>query len=75
MLERRPVEIQRAIASLELAGAVVSRRRGTVRLISLDPRFPAAKELHALLLAMSESPHYERRWNVRRRPRAIGKPL
>ena len=75
LLGRRPVEIQRAVASLELAGAVASRRRGTVRLVALDPRFPAAGELRALLLAMSESPHYARRWNVRRRPRAMGKPL
>jgi hypothetical protein len=75
LLERRPLEIQRVVASLERAGAVASRKRGNVRLITLDPRFPAAKELVGLLLRMSESAHYGDRWNVRRRPRAIGKPL
>jgi hypothetical protein len=75
VLGRRPIEIQRAVASLEAAGVVATRRRGNVRLTDLDPRFPASKELYALLLRMSESPHYSNRWNVRRRPRAMGKPL
>lgn len=75
LLGRRPIEVQRALASLEQAGVIASRRRGNVRLVTVDPRFPAAKELYALLLRMSESPHYAERWNVRRRPRAMGKPL
>ena len=75
LLTRRPIEVQRAVASLERAGVVASRKRGNTRLVSLDPRFPAAKELLALLFRLSESPHYGDRWAVRRRPRAIGKPL
>lgn len=75
LLSRRPIEIQRAVASLERAGVVASRKRGNLRLVTLDPRFPAARELLALLLRLSESPHYGDRWTVRRRPRALGKPL
>ena len=75
VLGRRPIEVRRAVASLEAAGAVATRRRGTVRLIGLDPRFQARRELYALLLRMSESPHYENRWAIRRRPRAMAKPL
>ena len=76
VLERRIIEIQRAVASLERAGVVVSTRIGNTRLVELNPLFPAKSELYALLLRMSEMPMYANRWaKIRRRPRAIGKPL
>lgn len=75
ILERRPVEVQRAVASLERTGTVVSRRLGNTRLVELNPRYPARDELYALLLRLSENPIYGKRWSIRRRPRAIGKSL
>jgi diphthamide synthase subunit DPH2 len=76
VLQRRVIEIQRAVASLERAGVIVGTRIGTTRLIELNPFFPAKNELYALLLRMSEMPGYASRWaKIRRRPRATGKPL
>ncbi len=76
ILQRRIIEIQRAVASLERAGVIVGTRVGTTRLIELNPLFTAKTELYALLLRMSEMPLYANRWaKIRRRPRAISKPL
>jgi DNA-binding FadR family transcriptional regulator len=75
LLGRELTEIRRAIASLEEAGVVATRMRGRTRLAVLNPRFPAKNALYALLLEMSEWPKYKRIWEVRRRPRASGKPL
>jgi hypothetical protein len=73
---RRPIEIQRAIASLEIAGVVQTRRMGTVRIVELNRRFPGYQPLADLLLAMSEEPLYAQRWKaLRRRPRAMGKAV
>jgi len=74
LLKRRPIEIRRAVESLEKAGAVQTRRVGTIRIVELNRRFPEYDELANLLLRMSERPLSVRLWkNVRRRPRAIGK--
>jgi len=76
ILGRRLNEVQRAVASLERAGAVVSKRVGGTRIVELNPRFWAREDLYKLLLRMSESPTYEKYWGkLRRRPRGIGKPL
>jgi hypothetical protein len=76
VLGRRVIEIQRAVASLERAGVVVSNRMGNTRIVELNPTFPARHELYALLLRLSEMPIYANRWpKIRRRPRAMGKPL
>ncbi len=75
LLGYRVVEIRRAIISLERAGVIVTTPMGTTRLVELSPRFEARNELYALLLRLSELPRYKKRWNVRRRPRAIGKAL
>lgn len=76
ILDRRPIEIQRAVASLERAGVVVTSRIGNTRLVELNPTLPAKNELYALLLRISEMPIYANRWTkIRRRPRAMGKPL
>ena len=74
LLRKRPVEIQRALRSLERAGLVVTRRVGTVRLAELDRRYPEYAELVSLLLKLSERPLYRDLWaRAARRPRAIGK--
>lgn len=76
VLGRRLNEVQRAVASLERAGAVVSKRVGGTRIVELNPRFWARDELYKLLLRMSELPTYEKYWaKLRRRPRGIGKPI
>jgi len=76
VLSRRVIETQRAVASLEQAGVVVTNRMGNTRIVELNPTFPAKNELYALLLRMSEMPIYSDRWSkFRRRPRAMGKPL
>lgn len=75
VLDRRVIEIQRAVASLERAAVVVSNRIGTTRIVELNPTFQAKNELYALLLRMSEMPTYANHWaKIRRRPRAMGKP-
>lgn len=75
ILDRRVIEIQRAVVSLEQAGVVVSTRVGNTRIVELNPRFSAQSELYALLLRMSEMPMYAGLWaKIRRRPRALGKP-
>jgi DNA-binding transcriptional ArsR family regulator len=76
VLKRRVIEIQRAVASLERAGVVVSSRLGNIRIVELNPAYWAKDELYALLLRISETPIYAHRWAaIRRRPRAMGKPL
>jgi len=76
ILSRRSIEVQRAVASLEQAGVVVSNRVGNTRIVELSPTFPAKDELYALLLRISEMPTYADRWSkIRRRPRAMGKSL
>jgi DNA-binding transcriptional ArsR family regulator len=75
VLSRRVIEIQRAVASLEQAGVIVSNRMGNTRIVELNPTLPAKDELYGLLLRMSEMPIYGNRWpKIRRRPRAMGKP-
>jgi len=76
ILSRRVIEIQRAVTSLEKAGVVVSNRVGTTRIVELNPTFWAKDELYSLLLRISENPMYADLWStIRRRPRAMGKPL
>ena len=74
LLGRRPIEIQRALRSLEQAGLLVTRRMGTVRLAELNRRNPEYAELLTLLLKLSERPLYRDLWGgIARRPRAMGK--
>ncbi|HEV2439896.1 MAG TPA: hypothetical protein VGX97_07520 [bacterium] len=76
ILNRRPLDIRRAVTSLERAGVIVTTRLGNTRILELNPRLPVRKELYSLLLRLSETPEYAALWtNVRRRPRALGKPL
>jgi DNA-binding transcriptional ArsR family regulator len=74
VLGKRPIEIQRAVSSLERAGIVETRLLGKVRLVELNRRFPEYEQLADILLTMSERPLYASRWKTqRRRPRAMGK--
>ena len=75
VLDRRLIEIQRAVATLELAGVIVTASLGNTRIVELNHTYPAKNELYALLLRMSEMPMYADRWpKIRRRRRAMGKP-
>lgn len=74
VLQRRPIEIQRAVESLERSGVVQTRRLGTVRIVEINRQYPEYEELATLLLRISERPLYTERWKrLRRRPRAMGK--
>jgi len=76
VIGRRPIEVQRALASLELSGAVQTRRVGTIRTAELNRRFPEYEKLLDLLIAIGARPDYAATWKAsRRRPRAIGKSL
>ena len=75
ILERHTTEVQRAVATLERAGVIVTNKTGTTRLVELNPRYWAKAELYALLLRLSEQPRYRNRWTIRRRPRATGKAV
>ena len=77
ILDVRLGTVQAAIRSLERDGLIASRVMGRTRLIRLDPRFFATKELRSLLrrLAEPEQDLQHRIESMRRRPRRTGKPL
>lgn len=76
ILGRRPIEVQRAVASLELSSVVTTRRMGTLRIVELNSQFPEYRELAELLSKMSERPIYAELWKrLRKRPRAMGKTM
>jgi DNA-binding transcriptional ArsR family regulator len=68
--------IQRTLDRLEQEGLVATRKLG-IRRVTLNPLYPAAKELKALLLRLAEGyPEYAHiRESLRRRPRRRGKSL
>jgi DNA-binding MarR family transcriptional regulator len=68
--------VQRILDRLEREGLVASRPLA-VRRVTLNPLYPAAKELKALLLRLAAGyPEYGRiKESLRRRPRRRGKPL
>jgi len=69
--------IQDAIRSLEEAGLIVVHDVGRARRIRLNPRFPAIKELEALLsrLGIMDIELQKRLAERRRRPRKTGKAI
>src|ERR1700737_2180895 len=70
LLGKRPIEVQRAVASLERAGILETRLVVKVRMVELNRRFPEYQLFAELLLIMSERPLYARKWKTqRRRPR------
>jgi DNA-binding transcriptional ArsR family regulator len=68
--------VQRTLDKIEDEGLVATRQR-VVRAVTLNPVYPAAKELRALLLRLAEGyPQYQQVKESRRlRPRRRGKPL
>ncbi len=69
--------VQKQLDRLELGGVLVSTTKGRTRIYTLNPRYPFAGELKALLAkAISFRPEAERDrlLMVRRRPRRRGKP-
>jgi len=68
--------VQRTLDRLEQEGLIATRRL-VVRRVTLNPLYPAANELKALLLRLAEGyPEYaEIKESLRRRPRRRGKPL
>ena|SRR5579862_3192246 len=73
MLDSRLLPVQRVLVSLESTGMIATRLRGRVRLVTLNPRWFARRELFALLLRLGETPMFEQIGVVRRRPRAADK--
>ncbi|HEY1729554.1 MAG TPA: hypothetical protein VGG22_14340 [Candidatus Baltobacteraceae bacterium] len=68
--------VQRTLDSLENEG-IVATRKLVVRRVTLNPLYPAASELKALLLRIAEGyPEYaEIKESIRKRPRRRNKPL
>ena len=69
--------VQSILASLEQEGAVTSRLMGRTRLVSLNRRYFAFKELSAILWALGKQDIdlQQKLGRKRRRPRRIGKPV
>jgi DNA-binding transcriptional ArsR family regulator len=69
--------VQMAVRGLERDGLVAGRLAGRTRLIRLNPRYFAREELqqYLLKLAGADANLQKRVAELRRRPRAGGKPL
>ena len=68
---------QRIVDDLERQGVLASRRVGTQREVSLNPRYFALLELRALLerLSLADEALVREVESLRRRPRRAAKPL
>ena len=77
LLEAPLYSIQTIVRDLDREGVLATRRVGGSRMVSLDPRYFASKELLALLLRLAEAePELREAATSRRsRPRRAGKPL
>ena len=77
LLDGRLYSIQTIVDSLECEGILASRLMGRVRLVSLDPRYFAFRQLKDLLLRIAEAEPQLRKAAERRRsrPRRKGKAL
>lgn len=77
LLDARLFSIQQILDALETEGVVVSRKLGVERRVSLNPRFPASKELTDLIKKMAryDSPLIRALESRRARPRKRSKPL
>ncbi len=76
LLGLRLFAVQRVLESFEREGLIVSRNVGRTRVVALNPRFFASKELAALLWSMAkQDPELVTKLALkRRRPRRPGKP-
>ena len=77
LLELPVSGVQMALRGLERDGLVAGRTTGRVRLVRLNPRYFAREELqrYLLKLAGADQDLQDRVSDLRRRPRAAGKPL
>ncbi len=77
LLDARPYSVRQIIESLEIEGVVATRKLGHERRVSLNPRYPAYKELLALLrkTAQWDDDLFKALASQRRRPRRRGKAL
>ena len=68
--------VQMAVRGLERDGLVAARAAGRMRLVRLNPRYFAREELqrYLLTLAGADAVLQNRVAEMRRRPRATGKP-
>ena len=68
--------VQMALRGLERDGLVAGRTAGRMRLVRLNPRYFAREELQRYLLALAgaDAALQTRVGEMRRRPRATGKP-
>jgi hypothetical protein len=69
--------IQKALENLQAAGVVISRTVGSTREYQFDPRYPARKEIAALLdraISLYPKELRDRLLMFRARPRRKGKP-
>src|SRR5262245_44180165 len=69
--------VQKAVRGLERDGLVAGRFAGRTRLVRLNPGYFAREELRSYLLKLAEvdSDLRKRVAQLRRRPRASGKPI
>lgn len=77
VLSLRLFAVQRILDALHREGVLASRVAGRTRLVTLNPRYFAAKPLRTLLwdLAKHDVPLQEKLAVLRRRPRQPGKRL
>lgn len=76
LLGLRVFSAQQILASLEREGVVVSRLVGRTRVVTLNPRYFARRELDAMLWALGKQDQtlQQKLATKRRRPRSVGKP-
>jgi len=69
--------VQNIVAALDRDGVLATRLSGRARVVSLDPRYFAYRELRALLMKLAEAEPELRAVTAARRarPRRAGKPL
>ncbi len=77
LLEAPIFSVQTIVDNLEAEGIIVTRRLGRTRRLELNPRFPAAEELKALLSKLGRLDKEVRKAAARKRarPRRAGKAL
>jgi hypothetical protein len=70
--------MQRQLDKFEASGWLVSKRVGTTRLYTFNPKLPATRRLRDLIAVFYDGMPLEERerlFSVRRRPRRRGKPV
>lgn len=71
-------QVQKQLDKFELAGILVSKKMGTVRIYTFNPKLGVTKKIKELIQVFYESMSLEQReemFHERRRPRRRGKPV